>query len=148
MAKSFNNYNSAKKTFGVFLEPMDASEYIYNKKAKASYCLTNNCAPKTHIDTESNLLLFKHSKNLSFFPFKNSINKKNLNINLITKLNLKDVTVVTDLSGNVPVLITSNNIPFLDYNIDPSGNLFGESVCGLYNYVNYMEYDTEKIVDL
>ena len=32
-------------------------------------------------------------------------------------------------------------IPFLDYNIDPSGNLFGNTICGINNWEKYMVYD-------
>ena len=70
--------SSAKKTFGSFYEPMDASEYIYNKKAKATYCVANNCVPSVKVGSESNLLLFNRSNRLTFYPCKNSINKNML----------------------------------------------------------------------
>jgi hypothetical protein len=140
MRHSFKS-NPGKRSFGVFAEPLDASEYIYNKKARASFCIANNCPPRNKVGSESNLLLFKRSNRLQLYPCKNKINKANLNINLITKLDLESVPVIEDMSGNVPSTITSTAIPFLDYNIDPSGNLFGNTICGVNNYVNYMVYN-------
>jgi len=146
MASSFN-YSSAKKTFGVFAEPMEASEYIYNKKAKTTYCIANNCVPSIKVGSQSNMLLFNRSNKLTFYPCKNSINKANLNINLITKLDLKDVPVIKDISNNqVPAVIKVNSIPFLDYSIDPCGNLFGNTICGFNNFTKYMVYDISNNV--
>jgi len=54
---------------------------------------------------------------------------------LITKLNLMDVNVVQ------PVDMSMNSIPYLYYNIDPSGQLFGNTVCGINNFLNYLEYN-------
>ena len=140
MAQSFKS-SSGKNAFGVFSEPMDASEYIYNKKARATYCVANNCVPSVKVGSESNLLLFKRSNKLLFYQYDN-INKSNLNINLITKLDLEGVPVIEDLSGNVvPSTIDINCVPYLRYNIDPSGNLFGNTICGINNFVNYMVYN-------
>ena len=140
MAHSFKS-SSGKKSFGVFVEPLEAGEYIYNKKAKATYCTTNNCTPSTKVGSESNFLLYKRSNVLQNFPCKNVINKANLEINLITKLNLLGVPVVADASGNVPTTISSSAIPYLNYNIDPSGNLFGNTICGINNYLHYLQYN-------
>lgn len=127
------------RTFKAFLEPREASEYTYNKKARSSYCNANKCVPSVKVGSESNLLLFNRSNKLSIFPCANVINKKDLYINLITNLDLSGVPVVEDFSGNiVPSTIDTDSIPYLRYNIDPSGNLFGNSPCGLYNYVKYM----------
>lgn len=144
MANSFN-YSSAKKSFGVFVEPMESGEYIYNKKAKTTYCIANKCVPRVKVGSQSNLLLFNKSNKLNFYPCKNAINKTNLNINLITKLDLKDVTVIQDISNNeVPCVIKTTAIPFLDYSIDPCGNLFGNTICGFNNFVHYMVFDVSS----
>lgn len=141
MAHSFKS-NSGKKAFGVFTESLQAGEYIYNKKAKATYCVTNNCIPSIKVGSESDYLLYKRSKYLNKIPYRNFINKANLNINLITKLNLSEVPVISDFSGNiVPTTISPSVIPYLRYNIDPSGNLFGNTFCGINNYVRYMQYN-------
>jgi hypothetical protein len=139
MSNSFTS-NSGIKSFGVFSEPLEAGEYIYNKKSRASFCAPSHCPPNL---TQGNLLMFKNSYQMTYFPCKNAINKANLNINLITHLNLKDVPVVTHTGSNVvPITLSSTAVPYLDYNIDPSGNLFGNSVCGINNYVQYMQYNT------
>jgi hypothetical protein len=141
MARPFKN-NSGRPAFGVFSEPLEAGEYILNKKARASYCVTNNCPPRVKIGSQNNLLMFRRSSRLSVYPCKNAINKANLNINLITKMDLAGVPVIADISGNiVPVTIRNDAIPYLDYNIDPSGNLFGNSVCGINNFIHYLKYE-------
>lgn len=142
MARPFKNSSSANKAFGVFSESQDAGEYIYNKKAKTTYC-SNTCSPSLKFGSESNMLLFKTSYKLGVYPCLNSINKANLNINLITKLDLSgNVPVIQDASGNTPSTITISTTPYLEYNIDPSGNLFGNTICGINNWEKYMVYDT------
>jgi len=150
MARSFNS-SSAKNTFGVFSEPQEAGDYIYNKKARASYCVANNCIPAVKVGSQGNLLLFNRSNKLSVYPCKNIINKSDLNINLITKLNLSGVPVIENMTNqNVPTSIVPTNVanassisyPYLTYNVDPSGNLFGNNVCGINNYLSYLEFNT------
>ena len=142
MAHSFKS-SSGKKTFGVFLEPLNQGDYIYNKKAKTTYCVANNCVPSVKVGSESNYLLFKRSNKLTISPCLNSVNKANLYINLITKLNLENVPVIQDMSNNqIPSTINENiPNPYLVYNVDPSGNLFGNTICGINNFVNYMVYN-------
>jgi len=143
MAYSYS-YSCGKKSFGVFSEPLEAGEYINNKKAKNSYCISNKCVNNiTNIKSasQSNLLMFKQSYNQTYYPYKNSINRANLNFNLITKLDLEGVPVISDISGNSPTPILVNSIPFIDYTIDPCGNLFGNTVCGINNYTRYMVYN-------
>jgi len=142
MARPFKNSSSANKAFGVFLEPQNAGDYIYNKKTISKYCNTNTCRNLFKIGSESDYLLFKRAQKIRRYPCSNSINKANLNINLITKLDLTDVPVIQDFSNNdVPTIITRDSIPFLDYNIDPSGNLFGNTICGINNWEHYLIYD-------
>ena len=139
MSRPFTNISSANKTFGQFKEPKDASEYIYNKKARATFCIANKCAPSIKVYSESDRLLFNRSNQLSLYPCADGIDTANLNINLITRLNLRNVPVIQDASfGMVPSTITLDSIPFLDYVIDPSGALFGNSVCGINNFMHYI----------
>jgi hypothetical protein len=143
MARPFKNSSSANKAFGVFSESNTAGDYINNKKTTARYCNANKCTPSLKIGSESDYLLFKRAKKLSVYPCLNSINKSNLNINLITKMDLTNVPVIQNFyTGAVPTTITTTADPFLDYNIDPSGNLFGNTICGINNFVRYMVYDT------
>jgi hypothetical protein len=142
MAHSFKS-NTGIKAFGVFSEPQNAGDYIYNKKARATYCVANNCVPSVKVGSESNLLLFYRSNRLSINLCRNSINRANLFINLLTKLDLSgNIPVIEDLSGNqVPSTINTDVIPYLEYNVDPSGNLFGNTICGINNFVDYMVYN-------
>ena len=77
MARPFKNSTSANKAFGVFSEPQDAGNYIYNKKTKATYCNAKICTPSLTVGSESNYLLFKRANKLAVYPCLNSINKAN-----------------------------------------------------------------------
>jgi hypothetical protein len=147
MARPFKNSSSANKAFGVFSESQSAGNYIYNKKVKATYC-SNTCSPYSmNIGSESNRLIFKTAYKLGVYPCLNSIDKSNLNINLITKLDLTNVPVIQNFTTkSVPTTITTSAIPFLDYNIDPSGNLFGNTICGINNWEKYMVYGEPGII--
>ena len=88
-------------------------------------------------------MLLNRANSLKYYPCKNYFNKANLYVNLISKLDLEDVHVIADFSGNViPSTITQSAIPFLDYNIDPSGVLFGNTICGVNNFVSFMVYNS------
>ena len=131
-SRPFNS--NTTRAFGQFNEPDDAGNYILNKSAKATFCKANQCIPSTNIYTQSNLLLLRRSNTLKYYNYTNSFNKANLNINLLTKLNLKNVDVLNKIN-NVPTQ------PYLNYNIDPKGQLFGETPCGAKNFVSYMVYN-------
>lgn len=144
MSRPFAKY-PAKSTFAQFNEPLEANEYIANKKLKYSFCSPNICHPNKNVYSQSNYLFLRRANNLAFYPCKNSIDKTQLYINLITKLQLNNVNVISDLSGNTsPVIIDTNVIPFLKYNIDPSGNLFGDTPCGITNFENYLIYNIQN----
>jgi hypothetical protein len=127
MASAFNK-NPGKQAFGVFKESDTAGDYIFNKKAKTTFCPKDNCVPCNNFPSQSNLLL---AKKVSYN--KKLINTSNLDINLITELNLKDVNIFQtfDMSSS----------PYYYYNIDPSGKLFGNTICGTNNFMNYLEYN-------
>jgi hypothetical protein len=144
MAHSFKS-SSGRSTFGTFKEPADAGDYILNKKAKAMYCTPNICTSNSNVGSESNLLILKKANYLAFYACRNNVNWSNLNINLITKLNLDNVPVIENMSFESPTTINTLNEttdPYLYYTIDPSGNLFGNTICGENNYVNYQEYNS------
>lgn len=141
MSRPFAKY-PAKPTFGVFKEPKNASDYIINKKTQYTFCNPNICHPNKNIGSQSNFLILKQANRLKYYPCLNTINKSQLYINLITKLDLTDVPVIEDLSGNTyPVNIDPTVTAFLKYNIDPSGNLFGNTQCGINNFENYLRYN-------
>ena len=146
MANTFSSsFSRSKKTFNAISEPMNAGEYIYNKKAKQIYycskkCFYNNCYQKClnnkNLFSESDLLLFKKVK----FGYSNNFNKQQLSNNLITKLNLEGLSVISTNNispTDIPTVSTADGVY---YNVDPSGNLFGNTICGTNNFVNYMQY--------
>ena len=87
MSYSFKN-SSAKPAFGSNKESMEAGDYILNKKKKILTCNSAKCIPITNF------------------------NNYNLNINLVTKLDLANVSVIEDASGNIcPTSIIYSEIP-------------------------------------
>lgn len=130
----------AKPTFGTKQYNFYASDYILNKKIKSQFCnsyksYSFNNPINYQIDfTESNLLLLNKYR----YP-KKKYNTANLNINLYTSLNLKNVNVVEQTNPVItPTTINPSEIPFYEnYTIDASGVLFGNSECGINNYVNF-----------
>jgi hypothetical protein len=131
-SRPFNQRST--RPFGEFNEPDDAGNYILNKKAKATFCGANVCTPSVTVNTQGNLILLKKSNLLKYYNSTNSFNKANLNINLLTRLNMQNVNTVQQIN-NLPF------VPYLNYIIDPQGELFGNTPCGSQNYVSYMVYN-------
>ena len=125
------------------------SDYIKNKKIKYQFC-DSNIKSTTNSDifnypsnyqtdsTQGNLLLFNQYR----YP-KKKYNSFNLISGLYTKLDLKNVNVLettttpitTPTSINPTLLLTK---PFYEnYIIDPNGSLFGNTPCGINNYINF-----------
>jgi len=142
MSRPFKPY-MGKNTFGVFKESQYSSEYTLKKKALASFCPPNICVPSRTIMTQSNRLLLSLANTNYYNVCKQQINTANLNINLITKLNLNDVPVIEQVFPDyaVPAILDLNSVPYIDYVIDPSGNLFGNTICGTNNFQNYLQYN-------
>lgn len=134
--------NNGKNTFEQFIEPLDSSQYTSSKKMKALFCPIKPCIPPNkNISSQDKYISYKIYNKYSVNP-NNYVDTTALYINLITKLNLENVVVVSDLSGNInPVTIDTTVEPYLKYNIDPSGNLFGNTICGINNFENYLTYN-------
>ena len=154
------------RTFGTVKSIKDSSTYIINKKAKSIFCIGSNCLPAyTSTANQSCYDLLNTAKLLSK-PVKPNYN--NLGINLITALNLTGVDVIVDnATGASPTVIDvptgathaefiaspadpthfiethltavyTDDYRYTMYTIDPSGNLFGNTECGLENWKNYL----------
>jgi hypothetical protein len=154
MSRLFNTSYSGKtgtgkQTFGQFAQLQSASDYISSKKTKNIYCSQNPCLPKTvTVRNQGDYLLSKKANYLQYFNGLDNIraSKTNLTNGLITKLDLKDVSVIKNTkTGQSPTTISSSSIPYLDYTIDPSGSLFGNTICGLNNFENYVVYNFNNI---
>ena len=132
-----------KNTFGVLKEPQDAGQYILNKTASTSFCTPNVCVPSRTLASQSSRLILRRANKIYFRACQDPYNTANLNINLVTVLDLSGVPVIQQ-SGtpfSVPTTLDVLSIPFLSYTIDPSGNLFGNTVCGEDNFQNYLQFN-------
>jgi hypothetical protein len=137
LSNSFN-ISSAKSAFNNIKQTNDAGDYIINLKAKTSFCNSNPCFPNKYFKSQDNFILQKKAY-LFCNNYSKNFNKTNLYINLYTKLDLSGVPVISDLSSNItPEPINYNDIQYLKYNIDPSGLLFGNNICGINNYIHYV----------
>ena len=144
MSRPFS-HNSAKSSFAQVNETIDASSYIEKKRLKSRFCKPDICQPNKNIGSQSNLLFLRTVNISTFYPCVN-FDKTQLYTNLYTKLDLSELNgvtpIISDLSGNTfPVIIDTNVTPYLKYNIDPSGVLFGNDTCGIDNYITYVRYD-------
>ena len=129
MAHAFKTI-PAKSTFGTLQKELYQSDYINRKKNKCNTILP--------------------------------VNKSNLIVGQYTKLNLYDVCTVSNgpppsihcefnncnpcqNSGNIVIIDPNSTNPFYyDYTIDPLGELFGKTSCGILNYTNYMVFNPPK----
>ena len=141
MSRSFKTY-PGRPTFEVYNEPLDAGEYIKNKRALATFCGANVCKPSRAVNTQGNLLLLNRANYLNYYSCGN-IDTTNLYINLLTTLDLSDVPVIQSNTAPFisPTTITSSATAYTSYVVDPSGNLFGNTTCGINNYENYLVYN-------
>ena len=137
MAHSFKIIPS-KSCFGDNKEPTVASDYIKNKKARATNCNSNVCIKK-NTGTYENYNLLHTAQQLDRYNCSLPFNKSNLNINLVTKLDTNNLCVLQDASGGICTTRINPSLKFYEnYIIDPNGVLFGNTQCTINNYVNYM----------
>jgi hypothetical protein len=145
MSRPFAKY-PAKPAFGQVKEPLEAGEYIRHKKIKNSFCAPNICHPNKNVYSQSNLMDLKTANNLAFYPCQNVFEHDQLYSNLYTKLDLSgNVLVIANLIPKIPKTypapISETLPPLLTYYIDLSGNLFGNTVCGINNFEKYIVYN-------
>lgn len=136
----------AKPTFGVNNAVQNAGDYILEKKIKRNFCNISLCKKNNNIKTQGDLLSLKKSNYLYNKCVSRTFNNSNLNVNLFTKMYLQDVDVISDAYGISPTsidipIISEHKPPYVSYNIDPCGSLFGNSICGVNNYQNFVVYN-------
>lgn len=157
-----------RSAFGTFQPNNSSSDNIKKKKIKSLFCAATSkgCAPTKLVSNSTDLYLFRAYVANNQPP---NYNTRNLNINLITSLDLSNVTVVEStctqaspipidpptggehvefiaetmdptrfLEQHVPMAENVDDGRYTLYTIDPKGELFGNTPCGLNNYVNYM----------
>ena len=146
MPRQFSLF-TANSTFARVNNPFNAGDYILNKKTKYTFCSPNLCYSKKSVNTYEKYYILRRANSIAYYPCLD-FNRTQLYSNLYTKLDLTDLSnnntpVIYDMSNNTfPSIINPTNItPYVTYNIDPSGNLFGNNPCGLNNYLNYVVYD-------
>jgi hypothetical protein len=130
----------AKKSFANLKESSYESRYIKNKRVSAQFC-DINC--NKSFNSYEDYLSF--SINSRRYP--NILNKRNnLISNLYSKEVLTDVDVLENATtGVTPTDITYGSTPIYEqYNIDPSGLLFGKTGCGINNYLNFVKFSLQK----
>jgi len=124
---------NGKKSFGQSSESRSAGDYILTKKANLISCNSKTCLPKTPTINQSNYLLLIKANYIKYAKVTNpsGSNKNNLVSGLSTTIDLLDVPVIQSTSGKSPTTISTSVNPYLTYVLDPSGVMFGDSVCGL-----------------
>lgn len=160
MAHVFNSI-SAKPTFGTLQPNLYQSDYISRKKGLNSFCKSksNPCQRITQASSYDKINSFKLGKYVNSLDKWNiiPINKSNLIISQYAKENLKGVCTVENIfpyqqpapcgslipcQNNNPVIINPSDVFYQKYQIDPLGELFGNSQCGELNYTQYMVLNT------
>ena len=150
------SYTLAKPTFGTLKQVSYQSDYITNKQSKLAYCNNVNiCKKNSKVPNYNQYNLFNNGRYLNNLANGNilSFNKTDLIAGLHSKMNLNGACTVingnpcsnlTNCDGcDTPANIdTTSVLPFYQTNtIDPIGELFGNTTCGVNNFTNYMEYD-------
>jgi hypothetical protein len=125
------------------------NDVINKRKAKINYCNnTSYCNRLITSNTYDNYYLYKNLINLGICN-KLKQNKNNLVAGLYTNMNLNGICTVTNgapcnsYNCNVcttPVSIDPTLVFYQNYTIDPKGVLFGNTVCGIDNYINFTEF--------
>jgi hypothetical protein len=147
MSRSYNQSYSGKtssgrEAFGNFLETKDAGDYIQNKKNRhTTICTKSTCVPKTSVANQGDYLLRKRAINNYYYGNIDNTQsiKTDLNYGLVSKMVLSGISVIkNNTTGESPTTLNpSVYAPYFQYTIDPSGNLFGNSICGINNFENY-----------
>ena len=135
--------NIARPAFETINKGTSSGDYLKNKKSKLAYCNSKSCGGKpAQVSSYSQKLLFENGKYLNTIKNSGTLNpnhKHDLINNLFSAVDLSGTNVITDVSNNEPTCIDISLIPFYEsYNIDTDGSLFGNSICTINNYVDYM----------
>ena len=148
MSRSYNQSYSGKtssgrEAFGNFSTTNHAGDYIKNKKNRhTTICSKSTCVPKTSVANQGDYLLRKRA----IYNYYNSDTditqsiKTDLQYGLVSKMVLSGISVIkNNTTGESPTTLNpSVSTPYFQYTIDPSGNLFGNSICGINNFENYV----------
>jgi hypothetical protein len=120
MSKSFNS-KPGKSAFGSNKDSSDSSSNINNKILKAFYC-ANKCPRNIiKVKNQSEYLLLQKARTLNLCSLPFSTN--DLNVNLISKIDLNNVCVIKNICTNICNDSIKFCIPiYLNYDIYPDNN--------------------------
>lgn len=147
MAHAYTIY-PAKPAFGNFAKHLSYSEVLANKRANHIYY---DCKRTNRIDSQGELIAIRKittqtcADGCEVLPF----NKSNLQVNLITELDLSGI-IILELNSNpgYAAKIDPDLRPIYSYyTIDPNNRLTGDTPCAIQKYVNYMILDTNTFID-
>ena len=146
----------AKPTFGTLRPNVFQSDYIVNKKAKLAYCNSPSKCGNNINASYNQMNLFNNGRRISFNYLANNklvpFNKTNLVAGLYSKMDLENVcTLINGFPCNQidtctacknAVSIDKDSLVPLNWSntIDPVGELFGNTLCGANNFIDYMKF--------
>jgi len=156
----------AKPAFGTLKQVVYQSDYLERKKALRTVCTSQancgqikNAKSYKQINEYNEGFRLKQARNCTILPF----NKSNLIINLYSKMDLKyscplingfpciNCSDTMNPSCCINACKASKTISNTDkafnwfHTIDPVGDLFGKTQCGIENYTNYMVFNPASI---
>jgi len=138
----------ANPTFRKLRESTYASDYITNKKSLIVYCNEKKSFGCKKSWNQGDYLLYNNGQSVVNNLCASKFNTSNLFSNLITKENLSGVTVLLDACNyevTAKIIYPTCIAPFYQtYIIDPNGELFGNTYCGINNYASYMIPSLQK----
>lgn len=160
MAHAYTIY-PAKPAFGNYNKHLSYSEVLANKRANHIYydckrsnpvdCQGDKCKRSNRIESQGELMAIRKitseacADGCEVLPF----NKSNLQVNLITQLDLSGI-IILELNSNPGYAskINPDLKPIYSYyTIDPNNRLTGDTPCAIQKYVNYMILDTTAFID-
>ena len=146
MAHAYTIY-PAKPAFGNFAKHLSYADVLANKRANHIYY---NCKQSNRIRSQSDLIAIRKTTQAcatgcDVLPF----NKSNLQVNLITELDLNGIIVLELNSdpGSAAKIDPTLRPIYSYYTIDPNNRLTGNTPCAIQKYVNYMILNTDAFID-
>jgi hypothetical protein len=121
MSRSFN-LKPGKAAFGSINKPNNSGNNTINIRLKSFYCLNKCPINTTRVKNQSEYLLLQKVRSLNRCSL--PISNQNLNVNLISKINLDNICVLKNNSTNVCNTdgIQSDDPIYLAYSIYPTSN--------------------------
>ena len=137
----------AKPTFGTIRPLLYASDYMLQKKAKTLFAINKFKSQSQNPILNPNSYENRYLYFPQFIPFPH-LNRGNLIYGLYSTENLDFITTVgVEQTDEQATTLNPNAVPFYDsYTIDPKGQLFGNSQCGINNFVFYAEPTPIRLV--